>query len=169
MKSLYILRHAKAVPADMVTEDFERPLSEKGKKDAEDMGGFLSFKELSFDLVITSSARRAWKTAKKVAKRVGYSKELIISDFRLYDAGSDEILEIIKAVDDKHSSVLLCGHNPSVTRFANLLIDKAWIDDIPPCGICKLDFKSDSWKDLCEKSCTLAFFEYPLKKVLVRA
>ena len=168
MKSLYILRHAKALPPDDVTEDFDRSLSEKGKKDAEDMGGFLAFKEITVDLVISSSAKRAWKTTKKVTKRIGYRKDLIVSDFRVYEAGSGELLEIIRAVDDNCSSVMLCGHNPSVTRLANLLIDKAWIDDIPPCGICRIDFKTASWKDLSEKSGSLAFFEYPLKQIICR-
>lgn len=168
MKSLYMLRHAKALPADAFTNDFERALSEKGKKDAEDMGGFLAFKEVKLDLIITSSARRAWKTAKKVAKRIEYSKELIVSDFRLYEAGSDEIFEIARSIDDKYSAVMICGHNPCLTRFANIVLDKTWIDDIPPCGICRIDFKIQSWKDLGEKSGALAFFEYPLKKIISR-
>ena len=168
MKSLYILRHAKAASADAVTEDFERPLSEKGKKDAEDMGGFLAFKEVSADLIISSSARRAWKTVKRVAKKIGYRKELIVSDFRIYEAGSTSLLEIIRAIDDKYSSVILCGHNPGVTGLANLIISMARIDEIPPCGICKINFKINSWRDLREKSGSLSFFEYPLKPILCR-
>lgn len=168
MKSLYILRHAKAAAPDDVTDDFDRPLSEKGKKDAEDMGGFLAFKEVSADLIISSSAKRAWKTVKKVAKRINYRKDLIVNDFRVYEADSAALFEIIKALDDKYSSVILCGHNPGITRLANLIVDKARIDDIPPCGICRIDFSIDSWKDLCEKSGSLAFFEYPLKKLLCR-
>ncbi|OGV38574.1 MAG: hypothetical protein A2020_00615 [Lentisphaerae bacterium GWF2_45_14] len=161
MKSLCVLRHAKSTPLDAVTEDFERPLSEKGKKDAEEIGSFLVTENVSVDIVISSPAKRAWKTAKKVSKKIGYSKDLIISDFRIYGADSAELLEIIKDIEDKYSSAMICGHNPSVTALTNLIIARSRIDDIPPCGICKINFNIDSWKDLSEKSGSLVFFKYP--------
>jgi phosphohistidine phosphatase SixA len=75
MKTLYIIRHAKSSWAVADQPDFERGLNERGKKDAPRMGKRLKEKNIHPDLIVSSSAKRAYSTAKKIAKVLNYPKE----------------------------------------------------------------------------------------------
>ncbi len=162
MKTLYIIRHAKSSWADANQPDFERGLNERGKKDAPRMGKRLKEKNIHPDLMVCSSAKRAYSTAKKIAKTLNYPKEKIKEDRTLYHAGEDTILSVIQELKDKHQTVLLFGHNPGLTDFVNTLMNEEGnIDNIPTCGIVAFKLQVDSWKDVCWGSGKMLFFDYP--------
>ena len=162
MKTLYIIRHAKSSWADANQPDFERGLNERGKKDAPRMGKRLKEKSIHPDLILCSSAKRAYSTAKRIAKILNYPKEKIKEDRTLYHAGEDTILSVIQELKDKHQTVLLFGHNPGLTDFVNTLMNEEGnIDNIPTCGVVAFKLQVDSWKDVCWGCGKMMFFDYP--------
>lgn len=163
MKRLYLLRHAKSSWKNPKLTDFERPLNKRGKKDAPAMGKFLKSKNITIDLFISSPAKRARKTAQKVAKAFGYPKEAILFLPELYEANIVDLLEVVHSISDNVSSLLLVGHNPALNDFANLLLYDAHLENIPTAGIVAIEFSHNSWKNIEENTGKLLFFEYPKK------
>jgi phosphohistidine phosphatase len=80
----------------------------------------------------------------------------------LYMADTDEFYEVIFSTPDSVDKLMLYGHNYGITYFANHISDSA-IDNIPTCGIVRIDFDCDAWKDTENKKGKLIFFEYPKK------
>src|SRR5688572_25092332 len=163
MKMLYVIRHAKSSWDSPLLNDFERPLNERGERDAPRMGKRLKEKRLVPDLFLSSPATRALTTAEKIAHVLNYPREKIKTDRKLYHAEDEEILQIVRQLSDKHDVVLIFGHNPGLTDFINQLT-KAVIDNIPTCGIvaCRLDI--DFWKQADWGKAEVEFFDYPKNK-----
>jgi len=167
MKTLYLIRHAKSSWDDPDVGDFERPLNKRGKKDAPNMAKRLKEKRVTPDFIISSPATRAHDTCKEFAKILNYDKDKIKTDKRLYHADEDQILQVIwelkDRVKDDEEIVLLFGHNPGLTEFANLLLNQS-IDNIPTCGIVKSQLNIDRWKDATFGCGELAFIDFPKNK-----
>jgi phosphohistidine phosphatase len=165
MKTLYIIRHAKSSWDNADQGDFERPLNERGKRDAPRMGKRLKEKGITPDLMITSSAKRAFSTCRRIAEILGYDEEKIKSDRKLYHADEEEILKMIKNLNDKFDSVMIFGHNPGLTNFVNTFTDDhTGINNIPTCGAVAFSVEVDSWKDIDWGKGKLIFFDYPKSK-----
>ena len=162
MKRLILCRHAKSSWKDITLEDIDRPLNKRGKKDAPEMGRRLAAQGIKPDMIITSPARRARKTARQLAKATGVGKKKVILIEKVYAASPDELLAIIRKLDDSASVVFMVGHNPETTILANYLGDLD-IDNVPTCGLVTLDFEIASWKDVVKNKGVLAFFDYPRK------
>jgi len=160
MKTLYLIRHAKSSWANPHLSDIDRPLSNRGKSDAPMMGKRLSARGTKPDLIISSPAKRALKTASKIAKETGYPEKKIIINDNLYLAGVTTLLKTIRAIDEKYETVFMFGHNPEFTSLAHLLTLQQ-IYNIPTCGIFCVTFNIDSWYNVTEGSGKLAFFDYP--------
>ena len=159
MKTLYLVRHAKSSWKDSSLDDLERPLNRRGKRDAPFMGELLKEKVVNPDVVISSPAKRASKTAQIITAHIGYSKKDIIYSEEIYEASSRELVDFIKKIDDKYNSVMLFGHNPGFTMLNNYL-SKNYIDNIPTCGIVALQFNIN-WKEIDKNSAKMLFFDYP--------
>lgn len=161
MKTLYLMRHAKSSWEDFSLPDFDRPLNKRGKRDAPFMGKKLYNRTIFPDLILSSSAKRAKITAKIVANELGnYTKENLQFTDTIYDADTENLIEIISQQDDKLGSLLLFGHNPSFTALANQLSDYH-IYNIPTSGIVGISFKINSWKKIAAKKGKMLFFDYP--------
>jgi phosphohistidine phosphatase len=159
MKTLFLVRHAKSSWKDSSIDDTDRPLNKRGKRDAPFMGELLKEKVVNPDLVISSPAKRASKTAQIIAEQIGYSKKDIIYAEEIYEASSRELVDFIKKIDDKYNSVMLFGHNPGFTMLNNFL-SKQYIDNIPTCGIVALEF-NNTWKEIDKNTAKMIFFDYP--------
>ena len=159
MKILYLVRHAKSSWRDPSLDDSERPLNKRGKRDAPFMGELLKEKIVNPDVVFSSPAKRASKTAQIITEQIGYSKKDIIYAEEIYEASSHELVDFIKKIDDKYNSVMVFGHNPGFTMLNNFL-SKKYIDNIPTCGIVALEFNS-SWKEIEKNAAKMLFFDYP--------
>src|SRR3990172_739632 len=144
MKRLYIIRHAKSSWDNSNLQDFERPLNARGERDAPFMGQKLAERGIKPDLILSSPANRAFKTAKIVAETVGYKKKNIVSDQNIYLSDLKTILKIIQNIDDTKNDVMIFGHNPCFTHLANYLSD-ANVDNIPTCGVFCVEFDIKSW------------------------
>ena len=168
MKRLYLCRHAKSSWNDMTLMDVDRPLNKRGKRDAPEMGRRLAALETKPEMIVSSPARRARKTAGQLAKALGLCKKDIIIREEIYGASVDELLEIIQGLDDDVSSVIIVGHYPEMTVVANILGDLA-VDNVPTCGVVAYDFPVSSWPEIKKGRGMLAFFDYPRKKGIGRS
>jgi phosphohistidine phosphatase len=165
MKTLYIVRHAKSSWDNPNQADFDRPLNDRGKRDAPRIGKRLKEKRIVIDLLLTSPAQRALSTSIAIAGVLGYPKENIRTDRKLYHASEEDILNVIHTLKDKFSNVMITGHNPGLTDFVNSLLDKFQsIDNIPTCGVVAFTFETTCWKDASQACATFVFFEYPKNK-----
>src|SRR5215212_1891130 len=113
MLALYLLRHAKSSWADESMRDFERPLSNRGRKACAIIGELIAEKGINFDLVLVSTAVRTRETFELVQQRAKFSAE-VRYDERIYEATTSQLLEVISQVDNDRQSVLLIGHNPGI-------------------------------------------------------
>ncbi len=159
MKKLYLIRHAKSSWDNPGLIDFDRPLNKRGNRDAPFMGNVLSEKNIKPEIVYSSPAKRAWKTAKEICKKINFPVEDIVKKESIYEASSNELLQIIQPIDEKVKTVMLFGHNPGLTSLQNFLCDKE-IENIPTCGIVSIDLDC-LWKEVSKNSGKLEFFEYP--------
>ena len=163
MKTLLLVRHAKSSWDDIALSDFERPLNERGKNDAPKMGKRLRKKDVKIDAFISSPAKRAKKTAEYFIKEFDREANEIILVSALYDAGTNNFSDTIKDIDDKYKSAAIFSHNPGITDFANQLIDKANIDNMPTCSVFAVKADVEKWKDFSKAKKEFLFFEYPKK------
>jgi phosphohistidine phosphatase len=143
MKTLFLVRHAKSSWNEPGLPDKDRPLNDRGKRDAPKMGERLAKRNVKPDLILSSPARRALKTAQIIAKRLDYRLEDILVDDRLYAAEADDLLHVIRELGDKPKSVMLIGHNPELTELAHRLSNK--ITRMPTCAVAELMFDAKSW------------------------
>lgn len=162
MKKLYLVRHAKSSWNNIDQRDIDRPLNNRGKRDAPFMGKVIRKKGIKPDLIISSPAKRAFTTAKYFADELNYPKEEIIREENLYEAGVSDILKIISEINDENESIMLFSHNPGLTNFSNFISDKQ-IDNIPTAAVVSLILKAEHWNRIDKKTCKLEFFEYPKK------
>ncbi|MBN1302226.1 MAG: histidine phosphatase family protein [Melioribacteraceae bacterium] len=162
MKIVFLVRHAKSSWKENNLSDFERPLNNRGRRDAPFMADLFKSKNTLPDLMLSSPANRAITTARIFAELFAIDKNKIITDPSIYEAGAGELLDIINGLENKYENVMLFGHNPSITMISNYLSDKR-IENIPTCGIVKIIFKADSWRSVEIGTGILASFEYPKK------
>lgn len=162
MKKLYIIRHAKSSWEDHLLSDHDRPLSDRGRRDAPRIADILKSQKVMPDLIISSTARRALKTAKIFSSILKYPSNNIVQDAAIYDATTQNLFNVINKIDDDIDVVLMFGHNPGFTMLANLLGDKS-IENMPTCASAEIELNVTSWKDV-EVGCgKLIEFEYPKK------
>ena len=158
MKKLYIIRHAKSSWKDFSLDDFDRPLNKRGKLNAPFMGKRLRQDDVLPDIILSSPAKRAKKTAMAISKQIGFSKK-IIYDENIYEASVYTLDKIIKAVDDKENILFLFGHNPSLNMLVENYVN--FEQNIPTCGIIFIEFNCNRWEDIDSSNARLISFDYP--------
>lgn len=144
MKELIIVRHAKSSWRDSGLDDRERPLNKRGERDAPEMGARLARRKDRPDLIVSSPAVRALATARIIARKLDYARKDIVLIERLYGAGLDELLDVIRKADESVATLLLFGHNPGLTQLANHLGPRE-IPNLPTCGVLHLRFDAAIW------------------------
>lgn len=165
MKTIILVRHSKAVSRELDIPDFERSLIKKGKKDAKKVAGILKGDSIQPDLLISSPANRALETAHIFAKELSYPvQKIVIKDTLYNDNSPQKILEMVREIDDKYSSIMIFGHNPSFDEFAQLL-DSKFKESISTSGVVSFQFKNKLWKTISKGKGQLQFYEYPLRKL----
>ena len=161
MKTIYLVRHGKAVKRDAKLPDFQRTLVKKGKEESSDMAKKVKKVGIIPDLLISSSADRALETAHIFAQRIGYPKKKIMVKDPLYNVLKEEsLLEIIQDLDNTYSSIMLFGHEPAFSHFAAFLL-KDFSDGIPKSGVVCIDFRRKTWKGVTKGNGRLKHFDYP--------
>ncbi|MCB0644155.1 MAG: histidine phosphatase family protein [Phaeodactylibacter sp.] len=165
MKTLYFIRHAKSSWEDSSLDDIERPLNKRGERDAPLMATRLQGLGVVPDQIVSSPATRALTTAHYFADALGIDPDTIHIDERIYLVEVRGLLQVIREWPAEWNTVLLFGHNPTITDFSNLH-NQGRIDNVPTCGICKFEGVIPSWSDWSEHRVRLTKFMYP-KEYLV--
>lgn len=160
MKTLIVVRHAKSSWANIGERDFDRTLNERGKEDAPQMAEKLVKTNIKVDAFVSSSAKRARKTAKVFVEAYGKTKHDIILSDDLYNAPSTTFYETIAALKDDYEAVAVFAHNPGITDFVNTLCDTN-IDEMPTCAMFAVQTPINAWKEFKEAEKEFLFFTYP--------
>ena len=161
MKSLYIIRHAKSSWGDFTSPDFERPLNERGKKDAPVMAGRLLNNKVKIDVFISSPAKRALKTCKAFCNEYDYDENNIQLIDELYHASAETFYETVSRIADKYNAAAIFSHNPGITEFVNSLGSSVKVDNMPTCGIYAVSVDADHWSEFKKAIKTFLLFDYP--------
>ena len=155
MKTLILVRHAKAVKADEFDgRDFDRPLAKQGKRDARRMGERLADEAAQPGLFLSSPAARALATARIVGDEMGLRESAIVKEPKAYEADARGLMAILAGIDDDHDCAWLCGHNPALQDLAGVLTGKAF-DNLSPCDVLILRLSIGSWSALAPGRATL--------------
>jgi len=154
-KTLYIARHAKSSWKDISLSDFERPLNTRGKRDVPFMANILHQKGIQPELILSSPAKRAQKTAKYYQETLGGELRF---DERIYEASSMSLLYLVQEALKSVDSVMIVGHNPGFTALNDMLSDKS-IYNIPTSGVIGIVFEDEPAAHQGKQ----LFFEYPKK------
>ncbi|MSO66007.1 MAG: histidine phosphatase family protein [Alphaproteobacteria bacterium] len=168
VKTILLLRHAKAVPAETVAIDRDRALIDRGVRDCATVGKFLQREELHPDVVLCSSARRTRQTLDGVSAAADWSGRAAI-EVRddLYLASADDIIEALRRQSATINSILVIGHSPGIEEAAlRLAAPKpspqmaALREKFPPCALAVLEL-DNGWGNIADGSLRLKSFVTP--------
>ena len=157
------MRHAKSSWKDISLRDHERPLNKRGHRDAPEMGRRLKKHGVRPSLIVSSPAVRAWSTAKAVAKEIGYPSEFLEKDPDLYHASVERSLDVIVSQDERCNNLMLFGHNPGFTDFANFLVP-GLTNNLPTAGIVSVAIHQDDWNLFEQPPTELLVHDWPKKE-----
>jgi len=163
---LMLLRHAKSEKPEPGLHDRDRRLNARGRNDAALIAAYMVQHTLLPDRVIISSAQRTRETWERMAPAFSTSPPAGFED-RLYEAGTDAILTVIKGTDRAASALLVIGHNPGMYDTARLLLAHRGggahqLDDgLPTAGLIVINFAGDDWRKLAARSGRLTGFVSP--------
>lgn len=161
-RTLILIRHAKSSLGDADLSDTERPLADRGKRDAPVMGKRLAKQLVQPDLILSSPARRALATAEIIANELGFRAKDIVVDDRLYATDPETLLVVIGGLDDKMKCVMLFGHNPEFSELAHQLFSD--ITTLPTCAVVQFTFETKSWASIGEAKPTDVVLDFPKKE-----
>lgn len=162
MKTLYLVRHAKSSWDNPDLPDYDRPLNQRGLRDAPEIGRRLALMKTYVEVMLSSPANRAYTTASIIALILNYPQMDIATDEAIYHADRSELVDVLKKQDPGISTLMLYGHNPGLTDLANYLAG-ADIDNIPTCGVVAIQLQIIDWSSITKNSGKVLFFEYPKK------
>jgi phosphohistidine phosphatase len=161
-KTLVVMRHAKAEQSG--PSDFERQLSDRGLVDAAEAGTWLAARDVVPDQALVSAAVRTQQTWESLAEGADWDLEGTLED-SLYEAGPESALDLVRQTEDHVGTLIVVGHNPTMSTLAALLDDGDGDDDagnemttgFPTSAMAVFTYDGD-WKDLDEASATLVAF-----------
>lgn len=143
-----ILRHAKSSWKDEELADHDRPLNKRGKRDAPRMGKLLRDMELVPELIISSTAKRARKTASKVAKECGYEGVIELAG-ELYQAAPIQYIQVLQRVPDHVQCALVVGHNPEADSLLTQLTGHE--THLPTSALAHITLDVETWEHMNER------------------
>ncbi|HSC07855.1 MAG TPA: histidine phosphatase family protein [Steroidobacteraceae bacterium] len=147
MRRLTLVRHAKSDWKNSDLKDFDRPLNRRGQKEAPQMAELLAAQQVRVDLLLTSPAVRALETARLFARALNYPPRRLKSDERLYLAQPKEILEVVRGIGSRVRHLMLVGHNPGLSEFAQALSNDSELGELPTSAVYAVDLDIRSWGD----------------------
>ena len=159
MKSLLLMRHAKSDYPPSIADDFDRPLSKRGRKDLTFMTNLLASADNPPDLILSSSAVRAERTAAAMATALKIEARKFCCEDRLYLATPAYLFAAVADLPDRADSALIVGHNPGLEEWINLLCGADL--RLPTAGLAALSLKITGWAQVHEAQGQLRWFAIP--------
>ncbi len=160
MKTLYLVRHAKSSWETHGLTDEERPLLPAGIEKTKKIIRFLAGKGIKPDLIISSQAVRAYDTAKILAAGIGYPAEKIRIERKVYEGLYDRILDVIYGTPNDINSLMIVGHNPTITSMANLFLHPG-IEFMRTSAVVCITFDTEKWEEVPSGEAKMDFFVFP--------
>lgn len=158
MKKLYIVRHTQKEDINSNTDDYDRELSKEGIESANAIAQLIANKNEKIDLIVASPAIRTRTTAEIIAKEINYRKAVMYNEV-LYMAFVNELLETITYTYDTVDTMVLVGHNPSLTALAITLV--GFKEKFEMGAIMEIEFDCDTWIEVCKENARLISYEFP--------
>ena len=144
--------------------DNKRPLNGRGERDAPVMGDRIHEHGIRPSLIVSSPATRAWSTARIIADAINYPLEFLQKEDSLYLASVDEILDVVVAQDNGFNNLMIVGHNPGLTDFANFLVP-GLTHNVPTAGVVSVQIDQDNWSLYERPTTQLLVHDWPKKGV----
>ncbi|MBC3788769.1 SixA phosphatase family protein [Spirosoma utsteinense] len=154
--TLYIVRHAKAEDRAMFMADHDRRLTPEGTMAAARMGRYLRSKSIRPDVVVSSTAPRAADTARMLTEQLGIDPAQIRLDGSLFDGGPKAYLAVVNELPDTVQSVMIVGHNPDVSYFAEFLTHQS-IGSMSKGAVIAVTFGDMTWAGVSGRTGSIAF------------
>ena len=161
MKRLTLVRHSKSDWSLPGQQDWDRALNKRGQRDAPEMARRLRARKLKPDAILSSPAVRALATATIMARELKIAPSIVRQDERLYLAGPSDMLTVIRELGGDARHLMVFGHNPGITEFANRLSAGDRIDNMPTSAVFTATFAIADWSELDWGSGQDAQFDYP--------
>lgn len=163
MRSLTLVRHAKSSWATATLDDFDRPLNERGRRDAPLMAQrYAHAAERPLQLV-SSPALRAATTAAIFAEALEIAPDAIRYDATIYEASVDALLQVVRGLDDAVANAVLFGHNPGLSDFCHSLA-RCEFTELPTCAVARIDFDVERWQDVAPGRGRLLAYSFPKER-----
>ena len=160
MKTLLIIRHAKSSWDSVNTPDIERPLNDRGKKDAPAMAKRVVKSGVAVDRLVSSPAKRARHTAELFAREFNIKESDIVILNELYHALPIVFQQVVSHLDDTDNTVAIFSHNPGITAFVNTL-GGVRTDNMPTCAVFAVKSQTPTWSEFFATAPEFLFFDYP--------
>lgn len=145
-KTIFLVRHAKSSWEGVALRDKDRPLNDRGYRDAPVMAQILASRVRGLVRLISSPAIRAFTTASIFRDSMQVSEPLMIKD-SLYYGNEEDYLEALRNVDEQYPCAVLFGHNPKVEYFCRS-VKGAFNAEIPTCAIVSFTSDIERWNEL---------------------
>lgn len=159
MKKLLLVRHAKADLLEIGLSDFDRPLNQRGLKNAAEMAERLLKISIVPQILVSSPALRAFNTGEIFANQLQLHSPKEIES--IYDATKLDLLKIVNKFDNQFDFIGLFGHNPGISELLNYLAKKN--ENMPTCGVALINFNVEDWAHLSAATGALTHYDYPKK------
>lgn len=154
------MRHAKASHKETQQDDKSRELTSQGVRQSRHIGAWFDAQKIRFDLMIGSSATRAEETARLVAEGMSVESPRLLIEDALYEASVRNFLDYVNNIEDGYESVLIVGHNPTISYLAEYLT-KGDIGDMSTGSVSIISFNLASWKLVSENTGVLERYVRP--------
>jgi phosphohistidine phosphatase len=160
MKTVYIVRHGKAVPAHANIPDADRLLTDTGVARTCKIAEYMNESKPVIDQIIASPAERAYATALIIADKLGIKANKVSSNEKLFTGDESDVLEVIEQLDDSVNSVLIVGHNPIITMVGNRFASPK-LESLPTTGVVSVHLDTGKWVDLKKAKVIQNFTVWP--------
>lgn len=161
MMELILIRHAKSDWGNEYLKDIDRHLSERGYSDAYALSAWYLKEQPLPNLILTSTATRALNTALIFARTLEFNMTDFVIEQTIYESTATNLLALIQQQSNKKKSIMLFGHNPGITNLFNTLCTDEFFENIPTCGIVKINFEANSWHEISNQNSKFSFCQFP--------
>lgn len=149
MKTLLILRHAKSSWKNAMQGDHERPLNDRGRRDAPRMGQLLRDEDLVPQEILSSDSARTRETVRLVVETSGFAGPIHWMS-ALYHGGPEDYREALRGLSDEVETAMVVGHNPGLQMLVEELSGRE--ERMPTAAIAHISLTLSSWADLGEET-----------------
>jgi len=139
------MRHAKSSWDDASLADYDRPLNERGLETAPMMGRLIRARGYIPDVVLSSPAKRAKKTA-KLSTEAAKITSSILFDEQIYEASPQTLIKVLAGLDDHARSAMVVGHNPGMEGLIRSLTGE--VTTMPTAAFAVIDLDIERWRDI---------------------